>query len=216
MIGAELISRRILDARLILRASWGSAAAGLLTCISALFISLQYTIFLGAGLSLLLYIYASSKSASIRALVRDDQGRYVEQEVPDSYPSMDITILTIGGHEFYAEVPLLQELLPSYTNTQNAVVIFRLRGRENASSTGLEWLIHYHEELQQDGNLLILAGVRPHVMKELERTDVIENIGDNFVFPAQPGIGASLDAALEAGEKLLQAHPSHTIMEVAK
>ena len=169
---------------------------------------LQYTIFLGAGLSLLLYIYASSKSASIRALVRDDQGRYVEQNVPDSYPSREVTILSIGGHEFYAEVPLLQELLPSYTNTQNAVVIFRLRGRENASSTGLEWLMHYHAELHRNRNILILAGVRPHVMKELERTGVIDKIGEEFIFPAQPGIGASLDKAVQAGEKWLEVHSS--------
>ncbi len=209
VIGGELIAKRIPDMRLVERTSWGSVAAGLLTFISALFIPLQFTIFLGAGLSMILYIYASSKNVRLKALVRNDRGRYEEQALPENYPSNDITILSIGGHEFYAEVSLLQELLPSSEGTKNAVIILRLRGREHASSTGLKWLIHFHEELKEDGNLLLLAGVRPNVMNLLKRTGIIDVIGDEKVFPAQPGIGASLDAALEFAENWLKELPKH-------
>jgi SulP family sulfate permease len=57
VIGAELIEGRLPDARLILASSWGSVAAGLVTFLSTLFIPLQWTIFLGAGLSMILYIF---------------------------------------------------------------------------------------------------------------------------------------------------------------
>jgi SulP family sulfate permease len=60
VIGAELIAGRLPDARLVLASSWGSVAAGMVTFLSALFIPLQWTIFLGAGLSMIMYIYASA------------------------------------------------------------------------------------------------------------------------------------------------------------
>jgi len=59
VVAMELIWARIPDARLIWKTSKGLAATGLLTFGSALFIPLQYTIFLGEGLSMILYIYAS-------------------------------------------------------------------------------------------------------------------------------------------------------------
>lgn len=208
VIGAELILARVSDARLIYAASWGSVAAGLLTFLSALFIPLQWTIFLGAGLSLLLYIYASSKNVQLRQLVRNENGQYEERDVPDVYPSHQVTALSIGGHEFFAEVPLLQELLPEKQDLNNAVIIFRVRGREHVSSTGLKWFHRYAQELQQGGNRLILAGVQPVVKDQLERTGLLDFIGRENVFEAQPGIGASLDAALEDAQAWLSTRQS--------
>ena len=53
VIGTELIMGRLPDARLVIKTSWGATAAGVITFVSALFIPLQWTIFLGAGLSLI-------------------------------------------------------------------------------------------------------------------------------------------------------------------
>ena len=203
VIGAELIMGRIPDARLVIKVSRGATAAGAITLISALFIPLQWTIFLGAGLSLILYIYASSKELQIRQLVRNDEGRYEEQEVSETYRSNAATIIAISGAEFYADVATLDDILPEKLGLTNAAVIFRLRGRQGAGSTGLKWLEKYAKDLQAGGNVLLLAGVSEGFMKVLEHTGAIDIIGRENVFPAQPGIGASLDAAQEAAEKWL-------------
>lgn len=203
VIGVELILARVPDAKLIYHVSWGATAAGLVTFISALFIPLQWTIFLGAGLSLLLYIYASSKDVSVHRLVRNDDGRYEERDVPDAFPSNDLTILTVGGHEFYAETPLLDKLLPSKAGVKNAAIVVRVRGRETISSTGLAWLRHYVLELQKDGNLFILAGVDHQVKEELDRTGLTDIIGEENIFEVQPAYLASLDAAVEAAQAWL-------------
>jgi SulP family sulfate permease len=203
VIGAELIIARIPDLILVHRTSWGSTGALWLTFLSALFIPLQYTIFLGTGLSLLLYVYASSKDIQIRQLVRNAQGRYEEQDVPKKYPSNEATVIDLGGHEFYAEVPVLAESLPDTEGVKNAVVILRARGCEQITSTGLKWLQRYARELREGGNLLMVAGVQPHVVEELRKTEVMEIIGKENVFPAEPGYGASLDKALAAAQKWL-------------
>ena len=57
--------------------------------------------------------------------------------------------------------------------------------------------------MQAGGNLLLLAGVQPVVKDELERTGLIDIVGRENVFEAQPGLGASLDAALAAAQAWL-------------
>lgn len=215
VIAAELILARVPSMSLVHRTSLGSTVALWLTFLSALFIPLQYTIFLGAGLSLLLYVWVSSQSAEIRGLTRNKKGRWQEQDIPEVLPSHAATVLSVGGNDFYAEVPLLTEMLPSAQGTQNAVLILRIRGREQASSTGATWVLRYAKDLKAGGNLLMLADVQPTMMEELVKTEVMDVIGKENLFAAQPDLDGALDDALEAAEKWLASHKDHSAGEGA-
>jgi SulP family sulfate permease len=118
-------------------------------------------------------------------------------------PSNEATVLNLGGHDFYAEVPLMEEMLPSTQGTENAVLILRMRGREQAASTGIKWLRRYAQEMREGGNLLMLAGVQPHVLDELVKTETVDIIGKDNVFAAEPELGASVDKAREAAARWL-------------
>jgi SulP family sulfate permease len=183
---------------LVHRVSLGSAAALWITFVSAFFIPLQFTIFLGAGLSLLLYIGASSKQLRLSRLIRNDTERYEDREVPETYPSSEATIITIAGPDFFAEVPLLDDYLPERRGVTNAVVILDVRGRQTAHSTGLRWLERYTSDLQADGNLLMLTSVTDGFMESLEASKVIDTIGADNVFPARAVLGGSIDDALDS------------------
>ena len=204
IIGAELIIGRLPDARLVWYSSWGSVAAGLVTFISALFIPLQWTIFLGAGLSMILFIYASATHVKVKQLVRRQDGKFEEREVPEAYPSNQPTVIVSEGADFFAEVPIFKELLPSHRNVTKAVVILRARRHECISSTALKWLKSYATDLQQSDNHLMLAGVEPHMMRELEKAGLLDRIGRENIFPAQPVLEASLYEALDAAEAWLE------------
>jgi SulP family sulfate permease len=204
VIGAELIAGRLPDARLILASSWGSVAAGLVTFLSALFIPLQWTIFLGAGLSMILYIYASATYVRLLHLIRTKDGKFETADVPEVYPSNQATVFVFEGNKFFAEVPLYDELLPSLKDVKNAVVILRARYQESVSSTALKWLDRYAKELRQSGNLLMLAGVEPHVIQKLEKAGLLDQIGKENVFAARPVLEASLNEALDAAEEWLK------------
>jgi SulP family sulfate permease len=208
VIGAELIMARIPSFIMVHRTSWGAAAALWITFLSALFIPLQYTIFLGAGLSLLIYIWASSQKVEAVELAKRDDGRYEEHDVPEKYRSNQATIISIGGIEFFAEVPVLDENLPDALAAKNAVVILRIRGLEHMGSTSMSWLERYNADLREGGNLLMLAGVDPRLKEELAKTNVLDEIGEENVFLTQPGLGAAEDAALEAAQKWLDSHPA--------
>ena len=151
---------------------------------------------------------ARSKDIRVYCLVRNENGRYEERDVPDTYPSNEVTILSLDGHEFYAETPLLDELMPATRGVKHAAVILRVRGREQVSSTGLKWLQRYTRELHEGGNVLLLAGVQPVVKDMLERTGLMDIVGQENVFEAQPGLGASLDTALAAAQAWLSTRQS--------
>ena len=208
VIAGELIMARVPSLILVHRTSPGAAAALWITFLSALFIPLQWTIFLGAGLSLLVYVWAASQKTDVHELTKREDGRYEEHEVPESYPSGKASIITLGGIDFFAEVPLLEESLPDAPTAQNAVVILRLRGTEHIGSTAIRWLERYNTDLRESGNLLMLAGVAPQLKEELSKAKVLEQIGEENVFEAQPGYGAAEDEALEAAQKWLDSRPA--------
>ena len=204
VIGLELILARVPDAKLVLGTSWGSVAAGALTFVSAMFIPLQWTIFLGAGLSLILYIMATSKQVGMHSLIKNDDGRWEEQDMPEDLTSNEITAITLKGLDFFAEVPVLEEQMPSARDLTDAAIILRLRGMDTVTSTGLKWLETFLKDLQAGNNQLLLAGVEPHVMEIFEKTGFSELVGKANIFMAEPGYGSSLDKAYDAAREWLE------------
>lgn len=210
VIGGELIAARLPNARLVFSSSGGSTAAGLLTFVSALFIPLQYTIFLGAGLSLLLFIGVSATRSRLFQLVRGEDGYWQEQELPETFPSNQATVVAYEGAKFFAEVPKVMDRMPSLEGVTNAVIIWRLRGVEEIHSTFLKQLSLFARRVQQGGSRFMLEGVEPHVMVTLEKTGLLDEIGGENVVLKQKGLGAALDASWEEAQKWLAARSGDT------
>jgi len=80
----------------------------------------------------------------------------------------------------------------------------RARYQESVSSTALKWVERYARELQQSGNLLMLAGVESHVIQKLEKAGLMDQIGKENVFAARQVLEASLNEALDAAEAWLK------------
>ena len=205
VIGGELIAARIPNARLVYRSSWGSAAAGLLTFVSALFIPLQYTIFLGAGLSLLLFISTSASHIRLYQLVRGEDGYWQEKDLAAVFPSNQATVVAYEGANFFAEVPAVMNKMPSLESVTNAVVIWRLRSVQETHSTFLKQLSTFAKKAQAGGNRFMLEGVEARVMTTLEKTGILDEIGRDNVFPEQPGLVAALDASWAEAQTWLKA-----------
>lgn len=205
VIGMELIIKRVPDAILTLRSSVGSWAAMLITFGTALFIPLQWTIFLGAGLSMVVYLAASSDRGKAYRLVRKDNGHWIETELPKELPSAEVTVVEFLGVDFFAEVPKLRALMPQATDSTGAVVVLRIRHVPGVNETGLKMITNYLDELEPGGNRLILEGIQPDVLETLSRTGIANRIGEQHIFEASEEIGAALDRAWETASALVDA-----------
>jgi len=205
VIGIELIMARVPSAQLVLRTgAWGPIAAMALTFISALFIPLQYTIFLGAVLSLLLYVGASSRKFTLQQAVRLEDGSWEVQDVPKELMPNQTTMLVVQGLDFFAEVPALEDQLPAVQGASNSVVVLILRDMHHVSSTAIKWLERYAQILKDNGGRLLLADVDPDVINTLKKSGAVDIVGEENIFPSTRKVLAAENMAWEAAQKLQQ------------
>jgi SulP family sulfate permease len=204
VIGVELITARVPSARLVWSTrAWGSIAAMAITFLSALFIPLQYTIFLGAALSLMLYVVASAKKGRLQQAVRLEDGGWEMREVAKEMKSNDVNVFVIQGLDFFAEVPVLEDQMPSARGAANAVVVLVMRDMQHITSTAIRWLERYARDLKAGGSLLMLADVNPAVLDVLKKSGALGIIGEENVFPATDRVLEAERQAWDAAQRWL-------------
>ena len=205
VIGVELIVARLPSARLVWNTrAWGSIAAMALTFLSALFVPLQYTIFLGAALSLGLYVVASAQKARVQQVVRLEDGGWEMREAAKELKPNDVNVFVIQGLDFFAEVPTLEDQMPSARGVSNAVVVLVLRDMHKVTSTAIRWIERYAKDLKANGSLLMLADVNPAVADVLKKGGALEIIGEQNVFPSSPRVLESEQQAWDAAQQWLK------------
>lgn len=211
VIGVELIMARVPSARLVINTgAWGSIVAMALTFFSALFIPLQFTIFLGAGLSVLLYVVASARKFRLQQAVRLPDGGWEIRGAPKELTPNQATVIVVQGLDFFAEVPALQDQMPSARGVSRAVVILVLRDVNKMTSTAISWLRRYAEELKANGGLLILADVNPDVLDVMKKSGALAIIGEQNIFPATTRILEAEQQSWDAAQQWLKQEQSST------
>jgi SulP family sulfate permease len=190
-----------------LRTVWNTGPAPLtimlITFAATLFTPIQVAVALGVMLHILLYIFRSAEAVRLERIVPQEDGTFVEGDVPKALPSGEIVVLQPIGSLFFAGVAELEEHLPKVGQAQEAVVIIRLRDRDEVGSTFIRTIERYLKSLQTGGNVLMLEGLSEKVLDQLRRTDLLNLIGEENVFLGQPQHGASLRQALAAAEEWL-------------
>ena len=173
-----------------------------LTFFAALFIPLQYAVLLGVALAVVLYVFQQSNKVTVKAW-QIGPGQYpVEKDPPAVVPANEVTILMPYGSLFYAAAPVFSAQLPEVTDaTRHAAVVLLLRGQTEVGSTFLNVLTRYAGQLHERESKLMLAGVEPNGVTQMERTGILQTIGRANVFPASEGIGEALLQAVEAAEQ---------------
>jgi SulP family sulfate permease len=185
----------------------GAAPATIMaiTFFATLFAPIQVAVALGVALHILLHIFRSAEAVRLEHILQQEDGTFIETEVPEKLPSGEIVILQPVGSLFFAGVAELEEKLPDVGDAQGSAVIFRLRDRDEVGSTFIRTLDRYARALLDGGNLLLLEGLNPRVVDQLEKTDLLDLIGEENVFPGQAQFGLALHLALDAAEAWMEA-----------
>jgi SulP family sulfate permease len=211
VIGVELILARMPSVRIVIRTrAIGPIVAMALTFLSALFVPLQDTIFLGALLSLLLYIGASAHKLRLQEAVRLDDGGWEVRHVPKELRPGEVTVIVVQGLDFFAEVPVLEEQIPPARGITGAVVVLVLRNVHTVTSTMINWLVKYSKQLQAGGGILMLADVNPSVKETLHTSGALDVIGAEYVYPATTRVLDAENQAWEAAQKWLEEHQENS------
>ena len=184
---------------------WGPRLVMMVTLALTLTLPVQYAVLAGVVLSVLVYLVSSAQDVRLMEIVPNPNGTYREQPVPAELPSNAVTILHAYGNLFYAAAYKLEDLLPSATGAERPVVILRLRRSDRITSTLINVLEHYEEQLQARGGKLMLAGISPLVKEQLDVTETTRDVlGDEDIFLATENIGEATHLALEAAQAWLE------------
>ncbi len=206
VIGAELITGRWADIKLVSRTAPLSALAMLVTFLATTQLPLHMAILIGAITSLVLYCVKAAGSAELIALTPAPEGGWDRAPVPDAVPSDDVTVLHYAGVGLFAEVPRIDETWPRVDDSRNAVVVLSLGTLPDVpSSKVIHALKKWAGDLQANGGRLIIAGVSPSSAKVLERGGVGDVTGSDGVIVATTRVFGAVDDAVELGRQWIAA-----------
>ena len=172
-----------------------------LTFIATLLLPIQVAVALGVVMHLLVQIFRSAEAVRLERVIPLEDGGFAETDLPQVLPSAEIVILQPVGSLFFAGVSELEEKLPEVGDASGSVVILRLRDRDAVGSTFIRAIERYTRQLQANTNAMILEGVSQQVLDQLERTELLDLIGESNVYLAKPRFGAALRQALADAER---------------
>ena len=191
------------DVQTVWQTGQASRIAMGLTFIATLIMPLQYAVFVGMAVSILMYVINSSNKVNVVEFALVEKGFPIEQKPPEQLASGKITVLYIYGSIFFAAASSFEEQLPHVGDAQNPVVILGLRGRDEVGSTFMGVLRRYNQRLQANDGLLFLVGVAPKVKKQLMRTGLGDEIGEERILLEQDQLGLSMNEAVAAAQEWL-------------
>ncbi len=205
----SLLNPRII--KLVWRVNWSGRLNMVITFLATLFLPLQYSVYLGIGLSLLLYVYTSSSTVRAVRLVPIGDAHFKEAPLPARLPDDEPVIFSVAGNLYFGAIQRLEEQLPRPNGSHRAVVILRLRDNQYLGSTGMRFLERYARQLKANGGMLLLCGIGSRVQDELAHVGAVEWLRPEQVFFANEVILQSTAAALRYAEDWLaktQADPA--------
>ena len=200
VIGGELVAGRRRDIVMVLRTSRLSSAAMLVTFAATTQLPLQQAIFLGAGLSIVLFAVQAAKRGRILELVPTDDGDFRIAEAPAELPSGRTTVLHYAGSGFFAEVNRLEEEWPSTEGTREAALVVSLRGSAGIpSTTFLKSLDRLIDRWHENGVEVVICGVPDELRQRFDEGGVGGRLRDSVVGSAD-GIIATVREAHRLAE----------------
>jgi SulP family sulfate permease len=174
------------------------------TFLATLVLPIQEAILAGIVLSILDYVYTSSRNFQLVEIVPTEEGEYEVKNPPAQLDDKSATILYGWGSFFFASARTMEALLPQVKGSYRAVVILRLQGVSQVGSTFILVLERYAKKLEEYGGKLILSGVSEAVKTQLDRTETTETIPETDIFLSSSRLGASTKAAIEAANRWLE------------
>lgn len=190
---------------LVWNVNWPARLAMVVTFVSTLVLPLENSIYIGVVLSLLLFVYTSADHLHIEHLQKRGERYHRIEQLPESLPENAISIFGVHGHLYFAAVRRLEQALPNPHRSHCSIVILRLHANDYLGSTGIQFLKRYNAALREKGGALLLSGLTPILMAELQRTRAVDDLGASNLFVATNVYFESTEKAYRRARFLLDA-----------
>lgn len=201
-IAASVINRHHI--RISLYATSSDAAVLLTTFLAALVMPLNVAIFLGVGISIMLYLRAASRPF-LTEYEFSEQGELREAGEKRTRPMPAISIVHVEGDLFFGAAELFRtQIQKTSLDPDLRVIILRLKNARHLDATSVVALEEMVQFLNTHGRHVIISGATKDVYRVLKNAGTVEVIGRNNIFannPRNPNL--STRNALKRAQELL-------------
>jgi SulP family sulfate permease len=152
------------------------------TMVAALTLPLEWAIYIGVMLSLVVILRATGKT-DLTQLVALPDGDYDEVPLQRAAPTPVVTINMSGDIYFAAAEDLDSQLLQVLT-PKTRVVVLRMKRLRAAGSTAMAMLEHFWVLLRERQTYLVVCGVERDLEALMTSTGLLRKIGEENIFYA--------------------------------
>lgn len=184
-IACSLINKRHIT--IALNSTRSDAIVLIATLLSTLILPLHIAIFVGIGISLILYLRKASRPYLVEYDF-DEKGQLSERkEMTKNQNHPSITIVHVEGELFFGAAELFRSQI--YRTCQDPdlkVIILRMKNAHHLDATSVMALETLVEFLHEQDRHLIVSGCMKDVYRVFRDSGLVEVIGRDNIFPGSP------------------------------
>lgn len=188
----------------VVRTGSVQTAIMLVTLTLTMIVPLQYSVLIGVGLAILMYVTQQSNRVQVRRLLVLENGRIRELDPPATLPENEVVVLQAYGSLFFASGPLFEAQLPATGSGRSAsIVILRLRGVDQLGLSLIDRLRRYTEQLQAAGASLKLVLSSERILHQLESEGLADLVGTENLYLGGEWLGETVRSAYDDARREL-------------
>lgn len=188
---------------IVRRATRADSAVFWVTLVAALFLQLDTAIYVGVGVSLMLFLQKASAPV-LNEHAFNDQGQLAQIDTATERNNPQISIIHVEGDLFFGAADIFQDGVRRLAEDQNIrVFILRMKNARNLDATTVMALGQLLDYLHSQGRHLLISGVHGDVAVVLKRSGLIPKIGLENIFPAEENPTLATKRALERAKEIL-------------
>ncbi|WP_255567974.1 SulP family inorganic anion transporter [Ruficoccus sp. ZRK36] len=185
LVGISLINRE--QIRLMLRTTRNDATVFLVTFVGGLVLPLDTAIYLGAAISIGLFVRQAAKP-ELREISFDEQGNLLER-APDvqKHRRPEIAIVHVEGDLFFASSDVfLDQMRHLAEHPDLRIIILRMRNAHHLDATAASTIMELTRFARSKGSDLIVSGVHPELETVMRKAGLLDLIGEDNLFRYSP------------------------------
>lgn len=186
-----------------LKATRFDAGLAVATALSAVLLSIEFSILIGVFLSFLFFVPRASRLQATELIASKE--RVLRERRPEDPVCNRLVILGVEGQLFFGASPEFEQILSNLeTRVRQGVrvIVLGFRRSHNPDMVCLEHLQHFLHSMHQQGVVVLLCGIRPDFWAVLTRLGFTESLGADRIYreenAADHSEGPILPSALRA------------------
>lgn len=166
-------------------ATRSDAVVFVITLFATLMLPLHVAIFVGIGVSVILYLRKASRPSLVEYEFNEEGNLAEARQGGRQHPA--ISIVHVEGELFFASADLFRtQIQRSCADPNLRIVILRLKNARHLDATCAMAIEELVRTLRADGRDLIVSGVVKDLYRVLKDAGMVEVIGKDNIFPASP------------------------------